>query len=216
MFFLTMLPFFRIPHSAILQVMLIMSTTHASLLARLRSGQDEDAWKEFCTRYGSLIRGFARRQGLQEADQEEVLQDVLSALTKAMPGFVYDPAKGKFRSYLKTITLRAIFRRTRQNHNEIPLGNMEDAVHRASADPGLDAEWEKEWQEFHLRTAMRVIEVEFGETIVAAFRAYAVDGEDAAETAAALGINVNQVYIAKSRVLKRLSEIIRRQVDEEG
>lgn len=71
------------------------STTHATLLARLATGGDE-AWSEFASRYGLLIRGFARRRGLSESDCDDVVQETLLALSKAMPSFKYDPAKGLF------------------------------------------------------------------------------------------------------------------------
>ena len=100
------------------------TTTHASLLIRLRDGADSAAWKEFHERYGELIRGFARRRDLQAADCDDVAQEVMLSLSKAMPGFRYDPCKGKFRSYLKTVTLRAIFRKTQQKHGEVALGSI--------------------------------------------------------------------------------------------
>ncbi|UCD76032.1 MAG: hypothetical protein JSV91_03740 [Phycisphaerales bacterium] len=56
-----------------------------------------------------FFHGFARRRGLQPADCEEVTQGVSLSLSKAMPDFQYDAGKGKFRPYLKTATLHAIF-----------------------------------------------------------------------------------------------------------
>lgn len=86
--------------------------THASLLARLTADADPMVWGEFLDRYGELIQSFARRQNLQAADRDDVVQDVLVALTQNMPRFTYDQSRGKFRSYLKTITLRAIFKKS--------------------------------------------------------------------------------------------------------
>src|SRR5579871_2387028 len=42
--------------------------TRASLLVRLRDPDDGDAWKEFVRLYASVIYGFARKRGLQDAD----------------------------------------------------------------------------------------------------------------------------------------------------
>ncbi len=96
-------------------------STHATLLARLRDGEDRAAWQEFCDRYGELIQGFARRRGLQPSDCDDVVQETLLALTKSMPKFHYEPGKGSFRSYLKTIVLHTIFRRSRQKRGEVAL-----------------------------------------------------------------------------------------------
>jgi RNA polymerase sigma-70 factor (ECF subfamily) len=191
-------------------------TTHTSLLLRLAEGSDSAAWREFHDRYGDLIRGFTWRRGLQRHECEDVVQDVLMSLTKAMPSFRYDPAKGKFRSYLKTATLRAVFRRSRQKCGEVNLRDIEEATQVAASDDRIEEEWEQEWRQYHLRQAMRVIEVEFSSADREAFQRYAVQGGDARETAAALNMSVDQVYQAKSRITKRLSEIIAAQVAEEG
>lgn len=186
------------------------------MLARLTDGADSAAWKAFHERYGELIRGFARRRGLQPVDCDDVAQDVLLSLSKAMPGFRYDPVKGKFRSYLKTTTLRVIFKKSQEQHGELPLGSIEEATRAAEQDSAVEEAWELEWQRYHLHRAMRTVEPEFSQTDRRAFELYAVAGGDARETANELGISVNQVYQAKSRLLKRLERVIEIQVLEEG
>ena len=195
---------------------LAQTTTHISLLARLSGGSDQTAWVEFSDRYQELIRSFAHRQGLAPADQDDVVQDVMLALTKAMPGFAYDPAKGKFRSYLKTVTLHAIFRKSHQKSGATPLGEMNTASGTPKAADDTEEAWEAEWRLYHLRLAMRTIRAEFSPQDVVAFDAYVGAGVSGEQAAADLGISVDRVYQAKSRILKRLGEIIARQVEEEG
>ena len=188
-------------------------TTHITLLERLSGEGSASAWREFCDRYGPVIRGFARRWGAQPADCDEVVQDVLTALTKAMPGFQYDPAKGKFRSYLKTVTLRALGKKSRQKRGDVSL---DEGIHADPEGSASDEHWEEEWRQYHLRMAMRTIAVEFNGQDRVAFEDYALRGRDAGETAEALGLSVDQVYQAKSRILKRLTQLIETQVKDEG
>lgn len=195
---------------------MLSQTTHATLLARIASGPDDAAWREFVDRYGELIRGFGRRRGLCDADCDDLVQEVLSSLMSALPRFRYDPARGRFRGYLKTVTVRAISRRACQNGGAAPL---EDSDESALADEGgsaADEQWEVEWRRHHLRIAMRTIDQEFNPADRAAFRRYAVEGEPAAETAAALGLSIDQVYQAKSRILRRLGQLVAAQVADEG
>jgi RNA polymerase sigma-70 factor (ECF subfamily) len=194
---------------------LSQSKTRAQLLEGVAEG-DESAWREFCARYEELIRCFAQRRGLQPADCDDAMQEVLTSLTKSMPGFCYDPAKGKFRSYLKTIVLHAITRKSFQKQGQVALEEVEEATTAAAQDPEVEQVWEEEWQEYHLRQAMRTVEAEFNEADRAAFQAYAVEGRTAAETAEMLGMNPDQVYKAKSRILKRVTALIEQQVREEG
>jgi RNA polymerase sigma factor (sigma-70 family) len=197
-------------------IMFAQTMTHATLLERVSSGQDPSAWPEFCMRYEGLIRGFATRQGLQSADTDEILQDVLMALAQSMPGFQYDPNKGKFRSYLKTAVLHAIYRKSRQKRGEVCLDDMEAVVQRAAGDSSIEGHWEAEWRQYHLRLAMSRIEMEFNEKDRAAFAAYAVGGCDAGQVAQELSMSTDAVYQAKSRILRRLSELIELQIAEEG
>jgi RNA polymerase sigma-70 factor (ECF subfamily) len=196
--------------------MISHSTTHASLLARLSGGADRGAWAEFFDRYADLIRGFARQLNLQPAECDDILQDVLLALTKSMPDFVYDPAKGKFRSYLKTVVLHAIYRRSCQKVGPISLENLEALTDAATIDETVEAGWEAEWRQYHLRLAMKTIASEFNESDRQAFESYALAAADARDTAESLGMSVDQVYQAKSRILRRLAELIEQQVQDEG
>jgi len=191
-------------------------TTHATLLARLTDGIDPTAWREFHDRYADLIREFARRRGLQPADCDDVAQEVLLSLTRSMKRFDYDSRKGKFRSYLKTTTEREISRKLRQNKNNRTLGDPGLVASEVVANPAEDAIWEEEWRRYHVRTAMRRLESEINERNRRAFTLYAMQGRPAAVIAEALEMSIDQVYQAKSRVLRRLSELIKEQIDDEG
>ena len=196
--------------------MIASATTHVSLLERIGSGADDAAWREFCDRYGELIRGFAARRGLQPADRDDLMQDVLVAIAKAMPGFIYDPSKGKFRSYLKTVALHAIFKRSCQSDVAIDLSRIDELTRSAAGSEEVDQQWELQWRQYHLRRALKTVEGEFNATDLAAFRAYALDGESVAEVTKRFGLSADSVYQAKSRILKRLGEAIDQQVAEEG
>ncbi|MBU0755633.1 MAG: sigma-70 family RNA polymerase sigma factor [Planctomycetes bacterium] len=191
-------------------------TTHTSLLTRLAEEVNPKAWREFHDRYADLIRGFTYRYGLQPMDGDDIVQEVLFTLSKAMNRFKYDPQKGRFRSYLKTLTLHKIFQLFRQKDGKTLLMDMDVPESGAKTNPEVEAIWEEEWRQYHVRHAMARLESEFSEKDRIAFSHYAVKGYPAAETAADLGISLDQVYQAKSRILKRLSEMIDEQVRDEG
>ncbi len=82
--------------------------TSASLLARVgRSPNDELAWARFVELYGTKIRRWCRRWGLQDADTEDVTQEVLARLAQKLGAFHYDPSRS-FRGWLRTITHNAL------------------------------------------------------------------------------------------------------------
>jgi len=188
--------------------------TRASLLVRLAEDVDRSTWLEFFDRYGALIHGYARNRGCQAVDADDVVQDVLMALMKAMPNFEYDPKRGRFRGYLRTVTWRAVSAKARQNRDATPLDEVE-SVDPSLASPDADAVWEEEWRQYHVRRAMRVVEREVGERDLLAFRRYALGGESPQRTAEDLGLSIDQVYQAKSRILSRLTELIEHHRHEE-
>src|SRR5262245_59082615 len=83
------------------------SATHVSLLLRLRQDpSDQPAWRDFVKRYGARIYNWCRHWNCQEADAEDVTQNVLLVLAERMREFTYDPA-GSFRAWLKTVAQHA-------------------------------------------------------------------------------------------------------------
>lgn len=192
--------------------------THASMFARLVSSPStaNPAWAEFVDRYGDLIRSFCRSHGLQSSDTEDVLQDVLLGLSKALPGFTYDPSKGRFRGYLKTATLHAIYKTFRQEKAATSLEDRESMVAAATADANIDERWERAWRQYHLRRAFAQLATEVSSRDLQAFERYALQGEDGGSVAKQMGISVEALYQVKSRCTKRLAAIVAAQVEDEG
>lgn len=77
---------------------------------------------------------------------------------------------------------------------------MPDAPAEPEADPTDDPTAEV------VRRGLERIRGQFEPRTWQAFRAVAVDGRPAADVAAELGVTVGAVYMARSRVLKRLQE----------
>ena len=68
--------------------------TRPSLLLRLRDPRDEAAWRQFVDLYAPLVYGYARKQGLQDADAADLSQEVLCAVAGAVGRLEYDPRAG--------------------------------------------------------------------------------------------------------------------------
>ncbi|MGH7178184.1 MAG: sigma factor, partial [Tepidisphaeraceae bacterium] len=91
--------------------MLPDATTNPSIFLRLKQSDTaprEIAWAEFHKRYAPIITAFAQRLGARSQDVDDVVQDVLLGFYSKSPTFIYDPAKGRFRGYLKVCTYRAL------------------------------------------------------------------------------------------------------------
>ena len=182
-----------------------------SLLSRLQSSGDDDVWREFHDRYYALVRGFARRRGLQPIDADDVAQEVLMAVHHGIREFHYDPAKGRFRGFLKTLALRAIWRREPMDGD-----HDEEGLDRLAADPEIEDMWESEWRQYHLRLAMSRIRFEFPAAEVRVFEMLTTENRPSKEVASESGLPIDRVYKVKSAILSRLRDVIASQVKEEG
>ena len=85
-------------------------STRPSLLVRLRDSQDHEAWTQFVNVYGPLIYGFARRQGVQDADAADLMQDVMRSVSAAIGRLDYDRNQGTFRGWLFTVVRNQLLR----------------------------------------------------------------------------------------------------------
>jgi RNA polymerase sigma-70 factor (ECF subfamily) len=184
--------------------------TRASLLARLDDPEDRLAWQQFVDLYGSLVYGFARQRGLQDADAADLTQEVLLAIAQTAGHWRYDPQRGSFRGWLYGITRNKIaqFLHSRQSQ---PVGSGDTSMQQRLAEepePESEAIWEREYQQHLFRLAAAQIQKHFSSTTWKAFWRTAVEGAGGAAVAAELGLSVGAVYVARSRVLARLTEVI--------
>ena len=184
-----------------------MDSTSVSLLRRLQSDEREIAWERFVELYAPLIYRWGRHHGLHSADASELLQDVLTTLVVKLPEFQYDPNR-RFRSWLRTVTLNRANDLHRRNSVRPSSGHDETLVTAAVA-TNVDMFEEAEYRRFLVHRAMQVMREEFRDDSWQAVWQHVVEGRKAAEIAKDLGITVNMVYLAKSRILKRL----RRELD---
>jgi RNA polymerase sigma-70 factor (ECF subfamily) len=159
-----------------------------------------------------MVYGWCLRAGLQPADAADVGQEVFAAVARAIDGYRHDREGDTFRGWLFTITRNKIRDRPQRPgatgaggtdaHRrlvEIPEEQSDEFIpltdsDRASEKKGL------------CRRAIELIRVEFETRTWDAFWRAFVDLQAPAEIAADLGISVNAVYLAKSRILRRLRE----------
>lgn len=191
------------------RLMWAAETTRPTLLLRLRDRSDSLSWEEFHDRYGELLYGYARSRGAKHADAEDVVQEVEMCFFKALPGFEYDVQKGRFRAYLRSAVIHTMGRLARKDaHRAIPLDPHTFDFLSAQKEASADAEWTHEWREHRFRWALRSVVGEFEEVTIRAFQLNALDGVSAEETAKSLGLGIASVYQAKSRVVKRVRNLL--------
>ena len=189
------------------------SRTSITLLGRVqRDPTDQAAWEEFVRRYGPRIFHWCRKWDLQEADAQDVTQNVLTKLAVKLRRFVYDPAQS-FRGWLRTLTDHALadFLEDRRrpglgSGDSHILALLDQTAARADFAEQLREEFDHEL----LDEALARVQGRVAAQKWAAFRLTALEGLSGAEAAAALHMKVATVFTAKSKVQKLVQEEIRK------
>ena len=186
-----------------------MSETSASLLDQLRLRPDGDAWKRLVDLYTPLIRGWLRTHApLRPEDADDVVQEVLAVVVRKLRDFRRQPRTGAFRRWLRTITVNCLrdFWRSRQGRPAAAGGSdfLQTLDQLEDANSGLSRLWDEEHDRHVAARLLEMIRPEFEPKTWQAFRRTALDGAAPNQVAAELGLSVNAVFIAKSRVLGRL------------
>src|SRR5262245_44379598 len=138
--------------------------TRASLLVRLRDPQDHEAWQQFFGVYSSVVYGFARRRGLQDADAADLMQDVLRRVAVSAGTLDYDPRKGTVRGWLFTVTRNRLFDFLNQRQKQAAGAGGSEVQQRLADLPAAgdsDGAWDQEYQQGILRWAMDRVRGEF-------------------------------------------------------
>jgi RNA polymerase sigma-70 factor (ECF subfamily) len=186
-------------------------STSVTLLDRATEG-DALAWKRLVLLYTPLVHWWCRRFGVyRPEDIEDVTQDVFATVAKRISRFTKGPV-GSFRGWLYTICRHKAgdhFRHTRYRPTATGDSGVRarlEALPEAADSAGESDEVSE--RIILVRRAIELVRQEFEpETWTAAWRA-AVEGQAPADIAAALGMTVGAVYTAKSRVLKRLRDLL--------
>jgi RNA polymerase sigma-70 factor (ECF subfamily) len=186
-----------------------MNETRQSLLLRAQAGET-DAWKGLTDLYRPLILAWLNRQGVPAGDLEDVSQEVLLSVVKQLPCFEHSGHRGAFRSWLRTIVCRrtADYWRAIDADTQARGGSGATAALQQIADPDseLNRQWDEEHDRYVVHCLLDLVEKEFEQITLQAFRRLALDGISGAEAAQELGLSVAAVYVAKSRVLARIRQ----------
>lgn len=178
-------------------------STRVTLLARLATGNDAEAWKIFVDLYAPLVYNFCRSRGLQDADAQDVTQQVLTSVHRFIERFNYDPARGRFRDWLGVVTLHAIRRHQRRRGRAQARGGGElSAIELANS--AVDPGWIDEFNDYLFHKAVERIRPEVESEVWRAFEWTWLENMPPREAAARLGRPVGWVYKARYRVVQRL------------
>lgn len=160
------------------------------------------SWVEFDELYRPLLIGYARRRGLDTADAEEIAQQCLEVVLDKIGELRH---RSGFRVWLRKIVdlkVRQYFK-LRRKHQQARSGVFSNVP---GEDPTPSQVWENQWERTHLLYCLAELRSEFARHNFQAFQLYVVRGVPVKDISEMLGMTPNQIYVAKSRVMRRLRQ----------
>jgi RNA polymerase sigma-70 factor (ECF subfamily) len=188
--------------------------THQTLINRLKDLEDEDAWAEFYQFYWHLITNWARNVGCSEDAAQDVFQETILSLMRAMPDFKLDHDRGRFRSFLKTIVTRRAADALRRENKYVQLMVKEETPGEAPefedipdlAEPD-EAEMDLMWAKSLMSQALSSAYQKIDPVTYKSFCLYVLDGLAVSEVIERLpGCTEAAVYKHKSRFMDILEK----------
>ena len=187
-----------------------MSTTSLSLLNRAAAKDDSQSWNHLANMYQPLLQRWASSFGIQPADSEDLIQDVLATVFRELPDFQHNERVGAFRKWLRGIFINRVrhFLRSRQNK---PTATGKSSVLQqlqqlADDRSDLSQLWDREHNAHVIERLTKAVEPRFEKKTWSAFCRHVLDGVSPEQVAAELSMSLSSVYVAKSRVLSVLRQ----------
>jgi RNA polymerase sigma-70 factor (ECF subfamily) len=173
--------------------------------------RDQAAWERLVALYTPLIYAWCRHAGLQAADAADIGQDVFRAVARKVGDFRRERPGDSFRGWLRTITrnrildhfsaLAAHAQPDGGTEANLRLQQVADEIETDASVTNVSDESETK---LLFRRAVELIRGEFEERSWQAFWRVVVEDQAPDMVAESLGLSRNSVYLAKSRILRRL------------
>jgi RNA polymerase sigma-70 factor (ECF subfamily) len=185
--------------------------TRESLLLQVRSPANREAWDQFALIYQPVIYRLARHRGLQDADAQDLAQQVLMAVASAIGTWKKNNESVRFRHWLRRVARNAIVNAlSRQPHDRATGGSsvQELLQEHPHVDAESDAQIELEYRrEIYLRAA-RIVSGDIEPDTWRAFEITVIENRSIDEAAVELNKPIGTIYAARSRIMRRLREAV--------
>ncbi|MCC6678088.1 MAG: sigma-70 family RNA polymerase sigma factor [Phycisphaerales bacterium] len=187
----------------------IHNTTTTALLESLKDPGQDAVWREFDARYRPVLFALAQRIGLNRTDAEEIAQATLVEFIAAYRAGRYDRSRGRLSSWIIGIARNQIGKcarskgRAAEHRGDSAIAQLHDPAQATRL-------WAAEQKRVNLARAWEMLLAarRTSAATLKAFELFAIRGTPAAAVAAECGMTIEDVYVAKSRVSKRLRDLV--------
>ena len=191
--------------------------TRFSLIAQLVDFDNKDAWAEFVSIYQPVIQRFLSKYGLQYADAAEVTQEVLGGVVKSINSWDGSSDNSTFRGWLYRLTrnkaVDLIRKKTHEAKNNLhsDVGLIQIAE---TSIPDAESEFQGEFERQIFLWAAEKIRPTVKPANWQSFWRSTIEGQPIEQIAADLQVESCAVYVARCRIMKRLTGLVQQRLSE--
>jgi RNA polymerase sigma-70 factor (ECF subfamily) len=185
--------------------------TRASLLLQIQAGEDSDAWQQFVAIYRPIIYRLARQRGLQDADAQDLAQQVLLSIASSIERWQKSDESVRFRHWLRKVAKNAICNAlTRQPRDRAAGGTSVQGLLEEQGDDRdeLAREIELEHRRELFFRAAAVVKTDVAADTWQVFQLAVIEGVPIEEVAVRVNKSVGAAYAARGRVMNRLRRLV--------
>ncbi|PHS03150.1 MAG: RNA polymerase subunit sigma [Blastopirellula sp.] len=183
--------------------------TRNSLLVQVKDPLNREAWEQFAQIYRPVIYRLARQRGMQDADAQDLSQQVLMSVAAAITRWETSDETTRFRHWLRRVVKNAILNALSRKPQDLAVGGSsvrELLEEYPDADPETEQQIELEYRrEIYLRAA-EIVQTDVAADTWKAFEMTVIQALPIQEVATQLNKSIGTIYASRSRIMRRLRD----------
>lgn len=199
--------------------MSLFPETRQSLIVQVKDPENRVAWEQFVSIYRPVIIRTAIARGLQEADAQDLAQQVLCAVASAIKNWEPKNSSTRFRHWLRKVTRNAIVNALTRGPKDRAIGGssiQQLLSQHHNSDPETESLIDWEYRRELYRLAARTVRSDVHADTWRAFELTVIEGRSNQEAAEELGKSLGTIYTARCRIMQRLrNQIAEMEASEE-
>ncbi len=185
--------------------------TRESLIIQVKNPENRGAWEQFVSIYRPVILRAAVTRGMQEADAQDLAQQVLLAVASAIGQWERRNQSTPFRHWLRRVIRNAIVNALARGRHELSIGGssiQELLVQHQQPDEETESLIDWEYRRELYRVAAKVVRGDVQPDTWQAFELTVIDGLSNRAAADQLGKSLGTIYTARCRIMQRLRDVV--------
>ena len=180
--------------------------TRDSLIVQVQNPANREAWECFSAIYRPVVYRLARTRGLQDADADDVAQQVLLAVSRAIPDWQRNNTQTRFRHWLHRIARNAILNAFTRTPKAPAIGGsgFMNLMHGVSQPDNIETQIKLEYRRQVYRQAAEIVRDAIQEQTWRIFAMTIIEGNSTESVAEQMHTTIGNVHAIRSRVMRRL------------